>query len=131
MSEAVNTPDLNAILGGLLSNPAALSGMMNIIGGLRQPPAVTEQAPTPEVKADGGDAPAIPAGLNLNALAPLLSSIGKPPPSQKQEDFTPDPLKRRRCLLESIRPYLSPSRCDTLNLLLRILDILSLLSPKK
>lgn len=146
MSESVNAPDLNAVIGNLLANPAALSGMMNLIGGLRTPPPSdrTESEKKDILFTEKAEQPSeasIPAsqdtlGANLAALAPLLSGAGALAPVKEEKhdgkfDGPYDPMKRRRCLLEAIRPYLSPTRCENLNLLLRILDILSLLSPKK
>ncbi len=142
MSESVNTPDLNGILGNLLANPAALSGMMNLIGNMRLPQsdekgsqaAQAEEQPTAQKSETqvgaGAESP------NLAALAPLLSGMSALTPVKKdttasKSDEVFDPMKRRRCLLEAIRPYLSPARCENLNLLLRILDVFSLLSSKK
>ena len=143
MSEPINAPDLNGMLGNLLANPAALSGIMNLIGSMRTAPQGENQSGTNEAsvtkkeeKSEESAVPAVADGENLNlaALAPLLSGVGaltpaKAPPEKIDVGF--DPMKRRRCLLEAIRPYLSPARCENLNLLLRILDVLSLLSSKK
>ena len=141
MSESINAPDLNGILGNLLANPAALSGIMNLIGSMRTAPQEESQNQATETTATVKDAtgeaasPAIAEGGNLNlaALAPLLSGVGALAPAKapsEKIDVGFDPMKRRRCLLEAIRPYLSPTRCENLNLLLRILDVLSLLSKK-
>lgn len=142
MAEPINTPDLNGILGSLLANPTALSGIVNLIGNMRTTPS---QVPKSEeesgIQAEtSSEESAVPASANANlnfaALAPFLSGVNALAPvkaNEKKEHFDVgfDPMKRRRCLLEAIRPYLSPSRCENLNLLLRILDVLSLLSPKK
>lgn len=40
-------------------------------------------------------------------------------------------MKERRCLLAALRPFLSPSRVKTLELLLGVLDIWALLAPDK
>ena len=145
MSESVNTPDLGGIISQLLSNPSALSGMMNLITNMRIPPKEAPQNTPIEAESTESDQKiedkAIPVAaevpnVNLAALAPLLSGVGIPSPikaegKSEKEHGTFDPMKRRRCLLEAIRPYLSPARCEHLNLLLSILDILSLLSSKK
>ena len=141
MSESVNAPDLNAVIGNLLANPEALSGMMKVIGNLRTPEGAQEKKASSEAKeaevienteAKDAFSSVKPANINLSALAPLLSGTGALAPAPKgTHDGESDPMKRRRCLLEAIRPYLSPARCENLNLLLRILDVLSLLSPKK
>ena len=147
MSESVNTPDLSGIIGNLLANPAALSGMMNLIGNLRTPQTEEEKnnsnEPTSAENQAKNEENSIPVSAensnsSLAALAPLLSGASALAPvkaenKNEKSELGFDPMKRRRCLLEAIRPYLSPTRCEHLNLLLRILDVLSLLSlsPKK
>ena len=140
MSESVNPSDLNAMIGNLLANPTALSGMMNLIGSLRAPENSEKERGSEEKHAENEkkevdsakESSAPPTDFNLSSLLPILSGAGALAPALPQKKNTSDdPMKRRRCLLEAIRPYLSPTRCENLNLLLRILDVLSLLSPKK
>ena len=133
MAETINAPDLSGAIGTLLSNPTALSNIMNIIGGIRQTPQQKEneqqEATQDDVQAVSKNEDISAAGMNLAAISSLFNS--KKEEKQSDNFFKNDSLKKRRCLLEAIRPYLSPARCETLNVLLRILDILTLLSIKK
>ena len=97
-------PDLSGMLGALLSNPQALSTVASLLGGAMSRPSDGEKIP-PTAAPSEKDTP--------KAL---------PPPSPR------DP---RRGLLDALRPYLSPARCEMIDTLLRILELLSLLQRRR
>lgn len=100
-------PDLSGLIGTLLSNPTALSTLSSLlssgIGGKGQ--ASQKEEPCEEEHRE----------------AQLL------PPPQKRPVHTDN----RACLLNALRPYLSPSRCDTIDSLLRILELMELLHKRR
>lgn len=115
-------PDLSGLLGALLANPAAIEGLLSLIGNLRSdrgtaaeplpsgavaasaeaqaPP--TEESEAAESGADG-DATAAGAAAHL----PRRSLI----------------CEKRKGLLGALRPYLSPERCRTVDTLIRVSDL--------
>jgi hypothetical protein len=115
-------PDLSGLLGALLANPAAIEGLLSLIGNLRSdrgagaeplpsgavaasasaeaPPAKESEAA--ESGADG-DATAASAAAHL----PRRSLI----------------CEKRKGLLGALRPYLSPERCRTVDTLIRVSDL--------
>ncbi len=118
------TPDLNALLSNLLSNPAMLSNLGGLLGGLKPPqptacdgaaerPQKEDLPPFSPPKKDDGDCEAS-AGPSFSP--PCLPK--KPPCREK------DP---RLCLLLALRPFLSRKRQTMLDGLLRIFEVLDLL----
>lgn len=104
-----STPDLSGLIGNLLQNPAALSMLSSLLagglGGKAGPPHPGERC-----EEDCRRAP------------PLLPPAAPP---------KPQPPSDRACLLNALRPYLSPARCDTLDSLLRILELMELLRKRR
>ena len=100
-------PDLSAMLGTLLQNPAALSMLSSLLGG-----AIGGKGHTKGDACDE-DCPKAP---------PLLPPV--PPPRQ-------EPCDPRVGLLNALRPYLSPARCDTIDSMLRILELMELLRKRR
>lgn len=104
-----NAPDLSGLLGSLLQNPAALSMLSSLLsGGLGGK--------------GGGAHPAERCEEDCHRAPPLLPPV--PPPK-------PQPPSDRACLLNALRPYLSPARCETLDSLLRILELMELLRKRR
>ena len=101
-------PDLSGLLGNLLQNPAALSMLSSLLsgglGGKSNPPPKKGEPCDTECCA---------------SPQPCL-----PPPQPKQQDH-------RTCLLNALRPYLSPARCDTIDSILRILELMELLRKRR
>ena len=104
--DGVGAPDLSGVLNALLSNPQALSAVTSLLGGaLNRPSEGERHAP--------------------------------PPPPEKAESGIPTLLPRptacdpRKGLLDALRPYLSPARCDMIDTLLRILELLTLLQKRR
>lgn len=103
-------PDLSGLIGTLLSNPTALSALSSLLsggmGGKGQPPPQKEQP--------------------CEEACPRSQLLPPSPPQQK-----PIHNDNRVCLLNALRPYLSPARCDTMDSLLRILELMELLQKRR
>lgn len=103
-------PDLSGLLGSLLQNPAALSMLSSLLaGGLGNKGPHTSPPPKEPCEAEA-----------CPAAAPCLA----PPPPPRPDD-------NRTCLLNALRPYLSPARCNTIDSLLRILELMELLRKRR
>lgn len=116
------TPDLSALLGNLLSNPAAMSMLSSLLSGMG--------AATPKPTAEGGNTPdnALPA----IAAGPPCTGQGCPhptcpPPSCPQAGGRDE----RAALLYALRPFLPPDKCEMIDGLLRILDLLSVIRGRR
>lgn len=106
--EGTQMPDLSGMLGALLANPQALSTVASLLGGALNRPNETEGgAPTPPPTPPSGES-------ETRGTRPLPAAR--------------DP---RRGLLDALRPYLSPARCDMIDTLLRILELLALLQKRR
>ena len=99
-----NAPDISGILSGLLANPAALSSIASLLGSMG---------------AAGGGGKS-EESVEAGAFTPHPPA---PPPVVKS-----DP---RVCLLNALRPYLSPARCEMMDSLLRIFELLALLEKRR
>ena len=99
-----NMPDLSGLLGTLLQNPAALSMLSTLLSGNGK--GNTPPPPKEPCEADS---------------CPVSTSCLVPPP----------PSDNRTCLLNALRPYLSPARCNTIDSLLRILELMELLRKRR
>ena len=104
-----NQPDLSAMLSSLLQNPAALSMLSSLLaGGL------------------GGKSPHAQKPEQCDEPCPKA-----PPLLPPCEPPHPKPTDDRACLLNALRPYLSPARCETIDSLLRILELMELLRKRR
>ena len=106
---AGDAPDLSGLLGTLLQNPGALSGIAELLGNLR-PPGGGEATPS-EKPPEETAASASPETAAASAL-PALAARGR--------------HGERRALLAALGPYLSPRRRQTLDGALRLLEIVEL-----
>ena len=102
--EAGGIPDLSGMLGALLANPQAISLVSSLLGGALKGTDEAEK-PTP------------PAPCAEREMPPLLPPVPKRDP--------------RTCLLDALRPDLSPARCEMIDTLLRILELLALLQKRR
>ena len=110
---AGEAPDLSGILGALLSNPSALSGISELLGGIRQGASNTPaQAASEEAPKAAAEAEAIPT-----------MALPAPPPSGR--------TRERHRLLAALGPYLSPRRRRTLEGAIRLLEIVELFREEK
>ena len=161
MSENQTKPDFSKILGALLENPSLLSGLVGTLGkamadageGKETQPNGTA---TPDLSSLlGGDTATLVSSIlsspkaaedneskekkdeeeneskkSIEAFSPVAHILPKLL-SGKTTDFSFKQNKQRRCLLEALRPFLSPERCRTLDLMLGFLDVWALLSEGK
>ena len=121
-----NTPDLGSVLNGLLSNPTALSSLMSVLGNVtnsqsRETPAKSEETPVFS-HADVAPPESIPAlkpqsSDSIRQFAPTVPAYA----SESKE----------KTLLLAIKPFLSKNKCDTLDLFIKLLDIISLVGRIK
>ncbi|MBQ5800299.1 MAG: hypothetical protein IIW20_00285 [Clostridia bacterium] len=117
-------PDLSAMLSGILSNPQALSAISSLLGSINKPQAEAKEAfiPTPKSASlpeenMAKDIPAISGGASAPAYA-------LPFPIHPSND-------KRKTLLLALKPFLSKSKCDTVDLFIRMLDLISLIERVK
>ena len=122
-----NTPDLGSVLSGLLSNPTALSSLMSVLG------SVTNSQ-SKEMHEKSEDAPAY--SHTDTAPVPESAPVFK---SQSIEGIRPFPPTAPACpkdskektLLLALKPFLSRSKCDTLDMFIKLIDIISLVGRIK
>lgn len=126
-------PDLSSLLGSLLSNPGALSGAINLLGGLlngESKPEETEDTAGAESATDVAvtasaspteDVPETASGEAVEDGSVTAGAFPKLPPPKPGRG-----CGRRKHLLLALRPYLSPERCRMLDLLVRGSDLLDL-----
>lgn len=123
-------PDLSALLGSLLQNPAALSMLSSLLSGSLSGPGKPGGGPGAPGGPNGQGGPCDPPGHeapreeDCRRAPPLL------PPVSPKGPCAPPP-DDRTCLLNALRPYLSPARCDTIDSLLRILELMELLRKRR
>lgn len=98
------SPDLSALVGNLLSNPAALSMLTSLLGSAGQKP----HAPEPP-----------PCEASCPPPPPVL-----PPAPQRPKD-------ERACLLDALRPFLSNERCEMIDTLLKILELMAVFRRRR
>lgn len=112
-------PDLSAIISGLLSNPAAMSMLSSLLSGMGNSASATAAGPPAQSASEGG-APIAPPPLPpaSTAFAPMAG----PPVGARDE---------RAALLYALRPFLPPEKCEMIDGLLRILDLLTLIRGRR
>ncbi len=114
---ASGQPDFSGLLNGILSNPAALSMLTSLLGNLQKPSDI----PHGECGCEGHRPPGPPPCDDHCPKAPLLPPAA--PPLKPKDD--------RACLLQALRPYLSHERCDMIDTLLRILELMELFRRRR
>lgn len=125
--------DLSGLLNGILSNPAALSMLASLLGNMQKPSDGGPGWGGPDGGHGGGDPhgghgqeehrPPMPPPCDAPApqAPPILPPVHKP--GHKKDD--------RACLLQALRPYLSRERCDMIETLLRILELMELFRRRR
>lgn len=106
--------DIAGAISSILSNPAAMSMLSSVMAGAR-PPEPSATPPAIEANAE----PAAPAAKYLSDL-PMGGLGGR---------FDRKGSDRRSALLCALKPYVSRSRCETIDRLIGILAILELAGP--
>ncbi len=112
---AGDAPDLSGILGSLLSNPSALSGIAELLGSVRPPQS--NEAAAGEPPSEGHEAAAPGDEVLATAALPVLRPQGR--------------HGERRVLLSALGPYLSPRRRRTLDGAIRLLEIVELFRDER
>ncbi len=135
--------DLSGLLNGLLSNPGALTAVLGLLGKAGgggggcapEPPHrdVCDDGPPRDEKEDCGD--------GRRPRPPKRGCPPKDPPCEEEPYCPPPPLcpvpckatgkEAREALFRALMPYLSPERCQMLEGLLQLLNVLDLFWQRK
>ena len=122
--DGMNFQDLGAIINTLKENPALLQMLGSLMGGASQK---TEQKAEPK-----------PQGFDQNTVSAFLSMLGKnPPPPENHQTSAPqnrnlsvfgsnEEIKNRINLLNAVRPYLSETRKERLEAVIKLLNLAQL-----
>lgn len=132
MDGNVNAPDIGGILNGLLSNPNALSAMLSVLGNLSK----NQNAKQEEVQKNEQD-DKIPVFSNTDNFPPPQQNI--PTASFQPSDLPKKPQflehnkreEREKTLLLALKPFLSKSKCETIDIFIKLLDIITLIGRVK
>ena len=129
-----STPDIGSMLNGLLSNPSALSSLMSVLGSI---PNAQGRPPQAETTPPSAQSEASPVFSHTDASpVPEIAPVMKPLNTDGIRSFPPiAPVhskdSREKSLLLAIRPFLSKNKCDTLDIFIKLLDIISLVGRIK
>ncbi len=130
-------PDMSALIGTLLANPDALSSIMGILknsGITLNKPEATDFVQKDEVtEAKTAEADAVRIHDEQRDEHPDIDEI--PSRNEKASEKKDNPRKKpgreeRERLLSALRPYLSKSRYDTLDEIIKFASILELFRKK-
>ena len=132
------TPDISSLIGTLLSNPEALSGIMSVLknsGITPNKPEETDFIPKEEPRESTADAKEVSAFPIYDEKEDRSDPIDDTPQDEKRAEKrrynTKKPSREdRERLLSALRPYLSKSRYDTLDEIIRFASILELFRKK-
>ena len=126
--QATSVPplDLSAAIEGILAHPELISMVASTLGKAPPSSSVTPERAEPPTEAsplaaiaESAPSEALPTEA-ISALAPLLSGLGGikkgAPPSAKKDD-------PRICLLLALKPYMSASRCEAIDTMIRLSTI--------
>lgn len=125
--------DLSSAIEGILAHPELISMVASTLGKAPPTAAVTPKRAEGEASAsplaaiaESAPSEALPTEA-ISALAPLLSNLSGlggikkgAPPSGKHDD-------PRICLLLALKPYLSASRCEAIDTMIRLSSISEIL----
>lgn len=122
--------DLSSAIEGILAHPELISMVASTLGKAPPSSSVTPERAEPPTEAsplaaiaESAPSEALPTEA-ISALAPLLSGLGGikkgAPPSAKKDD-------PRICLLLALKPYLSASRCEAIDTMIRLSSISEIL----
>lgn len=128
---AENTLDLSGALSKLMSDPTLLQSIASAIGGGDE--ASRESATPPEEKPNNNEE--VVAASLPKEMSDISSSIGDILPAISKLSSMGNlssPLKNaaqdsRVCLLNALKPYLNPRRCDAIDKLVKFSSISELL----
>ena len=127
--------DLSGMLGKLLANPQIIETVASALsnGNENGSPQVTNSAPSVNVEQKGEqvseETPTPDIAAMAQKLPEIMSMLG--PVMQQKNDHKPNQSHtvsdKRACLLNAMKPYMSPQRCDAIDKLItfgRLSDIL-------
>ena len=125
--DGINFSDLGSILNTLKENPQMVQMLMSMLSKNSSPPP-------PEVQSKPQS-----SGFDANTLAAFMSMLGKndsaPPQSTQKNSNQGNPLsvfgsqeeiKNRIALLNAVRPYLSETRKERLEVVIKLLRLAEL-----
>ena len=108
-TKAQGEGDFSAVLGSILQNPDMMSTIKAMAEKLKGEPISTEAEPEP-TGTPAEEAASTKQPDAISALAPLLSAdISK----------LTRPDDKRACLLRALKPYLSDSRCEAIEYIIK------------
>lgn len=120
-------PDLSGLLGALLANPAAIEGLLSLIGNLRSDRGTAAEPLPSGAVAASAEAQAPPAKESeaAESSATESSADGNATAASAAAHLPRRSLicEKRKGLLGALRPYLSPERCRTVDTLIRVSDL--------
>ena len=121
----IGAPNLSDAIEKLMAHPEIIEMAASVLGTSGNPPTPKPEARIPEEADSDGTPPAAHGGLpNLLGLAlPMLSGGG----TQRGKN----PLAKSTALLIALKPYLSPSRCQTIDRLVEMSNLGTLFDRMK
>lgn len=119
-----NMPDLSGMLSGILSNPQALSAISSLLGSLNKPQAEAKEVPLSAPQQPFAPEEEKPSDIPAGSSGISAPTYALPFPIQPKND-------KRKTLLLALKPFLSKSKCDTVDLFIRMLDLISLIERVK
>ena len=102
--------DLSSVVGMLSENPAILGNLMS---------AFSAPAPDGEMGEEKSDGASVDPEL-LSKLAPVLSMLGSGKLQGGEKSEARSPQNARCELLRALRPFLSPSRCEAIDYIIKM-----------
>ena len=118
------TPDFSSILNGLLSNPTAISSLMSLIGSI---PKGQNAAPAPVVPQHTPPSPDTVEASTVSSVKEMPSIPASSFPSQGSlPALSYGRESREKALLLALKPFLSKNKCKTVDMFIKLLEVLSL-----
>ena len=126
--EVVLPPDFSTMLDKVLANPQILTAVASALSQSNSEAPMEKKSDAVEVEdsaVKSASAPEIDAMAQklpqmMKAMAPLLSSSGGTLKNDK-----------RACLLNAIKPYLNPARCEAIDYIIRFSQLSEVLKAMK
>lgn len=118
--------NISAALDKLLANPQIISMVASALGGASPPKAQADSAPVmaEQTEPQENTVPASAAALpSLDKLLPLIGKLSQT--SSRSSSF------KHEQLLCAIKPYLSPSRCQAIDQIIRISKMSAIIGQLK
>ena len=120
-------PDISSMLQGLLSNPQLLGNIASMIGTMSSQ-GQAQHASATENEEYAGASDSMSASV---MSAQNIQSTQTLPPSLPTFHEKPGTQSKEKALLCALKPFLSSRKCQTLDTIIRLLDIVSLVGGIK